>query len=179
MQICTKLANYISQNFLNEIEHTINGCHELSIPAGFPISSEQDLTIVGSELFDPPFVACIGIPVPRTVDEASQMYWRWMKLVSQALQLPDVSVTPVDVRNQLIDMIINDSYKCDINPDRIAQLGTFWVSHLKDNGLSFDEQIKRNKRQVVIGRFFLLTNNNHIFIFSDEVGHRMDGVELG
>ena len=178
MKIYTKSADHISQDFLNEIEHTIDGCHELCIPAGFPLPIEQGLTIVGSELYDPPFVACISIPMPRTVDEASQMYWRWMKLVSQALQLPDVSVTPVDVRNQLIDMIINDSYKCDINPDRITQLGAFLVSHLKGNGLSFDEQVKRNKQHIVTGHFFLITKDNRIHIFSDEVGHRMDGVEL-
>ena len=102
-----------------------------------------------------------------------------MKLVSQALQLPGVSVTPVDVRNQLIDMIINDSYKCDINTDSITQLGAFWVSHLKDNGLSFDEQIKRNKQYVVTGHFILITKDNRILMLSREVGHRMDGVELG
>jgi hypothetical protein len=178
MKVFTYLSEIISQEFLFELTRTVNKFHELGVVPGSPLVAAHGLAIIGSESYDPPFIACISIPVPLTTGEASQLHGEWMKLVSKARRLPNLSVTPADVRDQVIDMIINDSHKGEINPDRNMQLGAFWVSHLLEIGLSFDDQVKRNKQHIVTGHFSLVTNDNKCILLNEEVGHRMDGVEL-
>jgi hypothetical protein len=175
----TRLANLVSQKLLFELKQAINNFHESSVTSGFPLVPEHGLAILGSELYSPPLVMCITIPAPLIIDEARCMYNSWTDLESTMLQLPNISVSAADIRNQFIKDTIVELHEHGVNPAYISRLGEFWVAHLKNNGLSFDEQVKRNKKHEVTGHFSLITNSNKCCLLTEEVGHRMNGVTLG
>ena len=172
MHIYERLADIISAGFLFELKHTIADFHESSVVKGFPIPPGHGLAVLGSESYSSPFVACITIPVPQTLDEASQLCAGWMNFVSQALQNLDDDLSPTDIRDLFMSIVIAESRKCGINPEFNMKLGAFWVSHLKNSGVSFDEQVSRNKQVEVTGHFYLHTSYNKCLLFSEKVGYR-------
>ena len=174
----SKLSGLISQDFLFELKHTIDKFHESSVGSGFPLFPEHGLAILGAESYKPPLVMCISIPLPRTVAEARRMYNSWGELESKMLQLPSMNLSTADIRNKFVNDTIDELYRHGVNSAYIQRLGEYWVYHLKSNGISFDEQVKRNKKREVTGHFSLITKSNKCYLLSEEVGYRTKGVSL-
>ena len=171
MTIQKRPADLISQTFSDEINQTLKQLYNLSLPKGYPIFQGQGLAVVGSDLYKTPFVACISIPLPITVDEATEFYDGWMKFQDKALLIP--SCQPADLKAELIKHVVEEAYKKNINLDLNLKLSAFWTSQLKEAGVSFQEQVKKNKRNVVTGFFSLFNADKKCILFNYEIGSRI------
>jgi hypothetical protein len=170
----TKLTDHISQQFLYKIERSIEKFYQLSLIPGFPVFSHQGLAVLGSELYDPPLIICLTIPLPVTISEATLLHNEWKEFESKSINVNQKLMSFSDLMTQFIDILIKQMHEQEINMSHIRKLSGLWIAYNEKNNLSLIQQVEKNKSNKVNAYFSLINQENKCCLFRHELGRRMD-----